>query len=670
MVDLKNIPKNECLTIPIEMYIFEVIIKNNQKLTEMEKIILKYIYIEDSVKRLLEDLNVDYFIKNKTLAKLLYRGLLRLKLDEARFQISDKIRPYLKNDNLEDYLDEAAVSESRTVSILQEKIYGEIFLENSVKDYLKNPGSLTTDYKDLRIISLDSFLDIKDISLNKFIQCIRNQIKDNLADIEKIYPLSPRHFTKLYIPLVKKEGKTCLDLDFEIFPRRVQKAWQNTYEIDFNIATKEDPIEILSEDSQFISNHLFQIYFKRDLILFEEALKKFDKSKKSKNYNRTLLMNFDDLKKGFNSLIGKIRSVNKVSFYHEHQEFLDNLDKYFSEAKDYIIICSASMSSDAIELLPSILNNLRKDVKLILLYNNLINIDDPLKFKREIKSKFKEVYRKDIHLVQSRISFSSNFIMVDVNYLFYLSDSLLSQNNYPEELSYPFLIIEGGTVSRYFLEFCFDLFPQNFEIRNLIHDQMSSFYKKPNNELSEGRLNYIKQIQNIKTKLKRNIMNYSLEELPAVINEIKPLISQLDQYDNVSIIEGIEHNDILIDVMRETNKNIVLYTDTLHMEQLGPHFMKYLKRIPKFQIILNDIEQQDETQRHIGISRLKKIIQTNPNLELEIKHFPVFNSLYVEDNFIIFTNNRFLERFRRKKVQKEISIIVYSQNVDKFDAFF
>ena len=58
------------------------------------------------------------------------------------------------------------------------------------------------------------------------------------------------------------------------------------------------------------------------------------------------------------------------------------------------------------------------------------NIPDVLVFLPSIyeddRGFFVEVYRKDIHLVQSRISFSSNFIMVDVNYLFYLSDSLLS----------------------------------------------------------------------------------------------------------------------------------------------------------------------------------------------------------------------------------------------------
>ncbi|GAH80604.1 unnamed protein product, partial [marine sediment metagenome] len=54
----------------------------------------------------------------------------------------------------------------------------------------------------------------------------------------------------------------------------------------------------------------------------------------------------------------------------------------------------------------------------------------------------------------------------------------------------------------------------------------------------------------------------------------------------------------------------------------------------------------------------------------EIKNFPKFNFLYVEDNFIIFTNNRFLERFRRKRLLKEISIIFYFTNIEEFDIFF
>jgi hypothetical protein len=98
--------------------------------------------------------------------------------------------------------------------------------------------------------------------------------------------------------------------------------------------------------------------------------------------------------------------------------------------------------------------------------------------------------------------------------------------------------------------------------------------------------------------------------------------------------------------------------------------MKYLGRIPKFQIYLNDIEVQDETQRNLGISRIKKIMHTEPNLKLEIKNFPKFNCLYVEDNFIIFTNDRFLEKFRRKRLLKEISIIFYFTNIEEYDIFF
>lgn len=670
MTILKDFPKKDYLTIPIEMYSCEVIIKNNQKLTEMEKFILKYIYNENSVKQFFNDLNFDLFIINKTLAKLLYRGLIRLKLDNALFQISNKILSFIKNDKLDDYLDKGAVSESRGVSILQEKISGEIFLENAVKECLKNPGSLTTNYLDLRIVSLDLFPDIKDLSLDKFIKCIRSQIKVEIEDIDKVNFLHPRHYTKLYIPLIEKDNQKYLDLDLEIFPRRVQKAWQNAYEIDYD-TSKEDLIEIYTEETEFLSNTLFKIHFNKDLILFEDTLRKINKSSRSKKEIQELLMNYNDLKKGLNSLLEKVKSVNKISFHHKSFELLRNLDIFVSLAKEYIIICSTNLSSDAIEFLHLMLKDFtKKDIKIIILWNNLLDIDDQNKIYRDIKNKFGDSLRKNIHLIQSKFQFNSNFILIDANYIFYTNYSILAQDVYLKDQSLPFLILEGGTSPNYFLEFCCDLLPQKFELKKVIQEKIISNYERLNIGLSNERVNYIKNIRNIKAKIQGKIMSYSFEELPSMIKDTKKLLLQLDLYDYINIIRDIEHNDILIDVMREINKNFILYTDIIHREQLGPHFMRYLGRLPKFQIYLNDIDAQDETQRNLGISRIKKIMHTESNLKLEIKNFPEFNSLYVEDNFIIFTNNRFLEKFQRKRLLKEISIIFYFTNIEEYDIFF
>ncbi|KKN45208.1 hypothetical protein LCGC14_0685350 [marine sediment metagenome] len=667
---LKNFPKKDYLTIPIEMYSCEVIIKKNQKLAEMEKIILKYIYNENSVKQLLNDFNFDHFIINKILAKLLYRGLLRLKLDIAQFQLSNKILPFIKNDKLDDYLDKGAVSESRSVSILQEKISGEIFIENAVKEYLKNPSSLTTNYLDLRIVSLDLFPDLKDFSLDKFIKCIRSQIKVEIKDIEKVNLLYPRHYTKLYIPLKEKDNQKYLDFDLEIFPRRVQKAWQNAYEIDHG-TPKENLIEIYTEETEFLSNNLFKIHFNKDLILFEDTLRKIDRSLKSKKEIQDLLMINNDLEKKLILLIEKVKSINKISFYHKDHELLKNLVKYISYAKEYIIICSTHLSSDAIEFLTLMLEDFNKrDVKIIILWNNLVDIDDQNKIYQDIKNKFSENLRKNVHLMQSRIHFNSNFILIDNNFIFYTNYSLLAQDVYLKDQSFPFFILEGGTSSNYFLEFCCDLLPQKFELKKAIQEKIIENYEEHNVDLSEERMNYIKNIRNVIAKLKGKILSYSFEELPPTIDQIKKLLLQLDLYNNISIIRDIEHSNILIDAMRETNKNFILYTDKIHREQLGPHFMKYLGRIPKFQIFLNDIEVQDETQRNLGISGIKKIMNTEINLKLEIKNFPKFNCLYVEDNFIIFTNNRFLDKFRRRQLFKEIGIIFYFTDIEEYNIFF
>ena len=670
MTALDDIPKRNYLTIPIEMYSCEVIIKKSQRLTEMEKIILKYIYEEDSVKKLLTDFSFDHFLINKSLAKLLYRGLLRLKLDSAKFQVSNKISPFIKNNTLDDYLDEGAISESRSVSILQEKISGEIFLENEVKEYLTNPGSLTTNYLDLKIVDLDLFPDIKDLSLDKFVKCIRNQIKIDIDDIQKVNILHPRHYTKLYIPLIEKESIKYIDLELETFPRRVQKAWQNAYEIDF-VTTNDDLIEIYMEDAEYLSNNLFKIHLNKNLILFEDSVKKIDKSPRKKKRIQELLMINDDIKKGLNSFTEKIKSVNRVSFHHNSHEFTRNLKKYLELAEEYIIVCSTHLGSETHEILPLILEDFSEsDVKIIVLWNDLLDFEDKGKIYGDIKKKFKESLRKNLYLIQSKIQFNSNFVLIDSKYIFFTSYPIITKNIYENNESLPFIIAEGGTIPYHFIEFCCDLIPQEFELKRVLQEKIKTKYDNFNIGLSKERLSLITDIKNGKDKLKGKIMSHSFDELPSIIEEVKKLLKQLDSYDNVKIIRDIEHNDILIDAMREINKDFIVYTDEIHREQLSPHFIKYLGRLPKFQIVLNNIYEQDETQRNRGISKINKLIQTESNLKLEIRTFPMFNCLYVEDNFIIFSNNRFFARFSRRELIKEISIVLHYSDIERYDIFF
>jgi len=671
-----ELKKHDYLAIPIEMYKCEVVIRKNRRLSEIEKLTLKFIHKENSLESVINAFNVGPYVMNNVFAKLFYRGLIKLKLNRKIVQLTNKILKLVEENKLDDYIDEAAEYNYRYIAILQEKISGEIFIENSIKNYTKNPGPLTTNYIDLQSAPLNQFSNFKDLSLNKFVKCIRNEIKINPEDIEKINFLNPLHYIKLYVPLFETDGIKKLDLDLDLFPRSVQKAWQNAYETKCNLDT-EDMLDFEIDYPQFIPKELFKIHFSKKLILIDDDLKQYAESDKNLGLNYFIKEDYEDLKKNIKQLEENIQSIDEIKFHFESSKIYKQIENLFLDSRDFIIICSTELDNISVPFYKSIIKKLEnKNVKILLLWSAINESEGENIFKRISEFKrilFTNLRRETISKIMietSILPFDNNFMIFDNKILLISNYPFLAWDFNDENCFIPSIIVKGGTTPLKFLDFLLELFPKEYQFKKYIEDLLVKNYSNINRLLSKERIEFINQLRDFMKNLKTNIQIGFVDGVKSSINNIKSKLNEIERFSSISLIQDMEHVGILVDTMRENNEELYIFTDDVDKRKLGPNFRKYLNKVKNIFVILEkSSKSSDESQWNIAISEFEKIKKNNKNFNYKIIEDCIkFNSILVKNNFIIISNYKFLadikaERYRTQK--KKLGLIIYPNNINE-----
>lgn len=681
MVKIEDFPKDDYLAIPIEMYKCEIIIRKNRKLSELEKLSLKYIHKESSLKEFIYAFNASPYIMNNILAKLFYRGLVQLKLDQGLVQLNKKIVQSVEDNKLDDYFDEAPVFEKRNITLIQEKIGGEIFTENNIRDFLKNPGELTTNYFDLKATAPEKFPNLMNLSLGKYIKCIRSEFKADPEDIEKINFIKPLHKNRLYIPLSKSEERKVLDLDYEIFPKHAQKAWQTTYESEYNIKG-DKPLDLLIREPQFISSELFKIHFLKNLILLEDDLKSYYNNKNDINLKQELEENIDTLENLSKSFSEKIYSMDNYEFIYESDKGFDLIKNCLLNASKSIIICSTYLDSGSIAFFEPIIKNIiEKDIIILFLWANLEgNSKQEAKrkvseYRDELVSKIDRDKREKIYILHSNIFFDSNFILVDFSTLIFSNCSFMSWNFSNKNVLIPTIKINGGTVPLGFLEFISDFLPIKTEIKDFLDSNLIKCYENIRQGLSKDRIEIVGKFQQNLKDLKTFIHIENLDGIKESIIALKNTIKKIDQFDYISIISDMDHDTILVDAMKEINNEYILFTNDISKDKIGPNFRDSLKNVKRLSIYLNKLHfESDESKFNLGISKLEMLKKSHNNLNYEVHEKDyLFNCLFIKENLIIFTNYKFLSHMKRIDHRfnlKCLGLVIYSKksniNLDFF----
>lgn len=676
MMNNIELKKQDYLTITIEMYKCEVVVRKNRRLSEIEKLTLKFIHKEHSLESVVDAFNVGPYIMNNVLAKLFYRGLIRLNLEQKIVQLTNKILEYVEENKLDDYIDEAAESNYRYITMLQEKISGEIFTENSVNSYIKNPNPLTTNYIDLPSAPLNQFSNFKDLSLNKFVKCIRNEIKIDPEDIEKINFLNPLHYNKLYVPLFEADGVKKLDLDLDLFPRSVQKAWQNAYETKFSLDT-EDILDFEIDFPQFITKELFKIQISKNIILVNDDLKQYTESNKNQGLNYFIKEDYEDLKRNIRQLEEDLQSIDGVQFLFKNKEIYKKIEDLFLDSRDFIIICSTELDNISIPFYSNIIKKLEnKNVKILFLWSA---INEPegediskkiSEFKRILLANLKRESISKIMIAESILPFDNEFIIFDNRILFISNYPFLAWDFNDENCFIPSVIIKGGTTPLKFLDFLLELIPKEYQFIKYIEDLLVKNYSNINRFLSKERIEFLTQLRDFMKNLKTNIQIGFVDGVKNSLNKLKSKLNEIERFSSISLIQDMEHVGILVDTMRENNEELYIFSDDVDKRKLGPNFRKYLNKVKNILLILKkSLKNSDESKWNIAISGLDEIKKNHNNLNYKIiENCIKFNSILVKSNFLIISNYKFLadiktERYRTQK--RKLGLIIYPNNINE-----
>ncbi|KKM80966.1 hypothetical protein LCGC14_1334560, partial [marine sediment metagenome] len=268
-----KVKKNSVITVPIQMEKCEIVIRKSKMLTHLEKLVLKLIFKDDSLINLVEAFNVGKHIMNYILTPLIYSGLIHIDLNRGLITLSEKIIEFVEKDKLDEFLDVDNTVYKYPVIILQEKIGGELFVKNDVNDYLKTPDPKKTNFIDLKSSPSETFQQLYSYSLLKYTQRVRSRVRE-LENVEKINFLYPLYQDKLYIPIKEEEG-VLFNLDFDVFPRVVQKYWQKAYESKL-IESEETEEDLTLEAPIILSNKKFITQILINLNFLQEEINSFN----------------------------------------------------------------------------------------------------------------------------------------------------------------------------------------------------------------------------------------------------------------------------------------------------------------------------------------------------------------------------------------------------------
>jgi hypothetical protein len=662
--------KDNYLVIPIRMEKCEMVIRKSKKLTNLEIFFLKFIHTDNSLVNLLSAFNIGAHIMNYLLAQMFYTELIYLDLNKGIVTLNDEINECIENDKLEEYINKDANVSKFPVTLVQEKIGGEIFIEDIVKDFLRNPPKDTTNYINLRASTSMSIQDLKNYSLKKYTKCVRPKIHSIFEEVEKINFLFPIHRDSMYIHLSKEENKF-FDLDFDIFPLSVQKSWQNAYNSQFRADEVADLSEMI-KSPRIISNNKLIDELTRRLDSFQSLIENSIAKQKGLNLLYTLEDELENIHNKIEDLTDRIESSNYIDFYFENSEVINKILKNAKLAKDYIIICSDSLDFKNLRFLQNIIKESGKnDVLVLLVWGFIEDIPNTERlrkyhnFKQELFKGLDRMDERRVILTLPSTRIDSNFILFDFNKIFYNNTSYFGNDYYKENKIIPTFYVEGGAIPVEFLQFILDYLPDSLELKSKLNKYLkvsdSNFFK----DLLPERKNLILRIRKSIDMFEYYLSNNLLEDAIKLINILKEYVKSVKKYNTLSLIYDFEHEDILIDVMDENKKPFHIITDDLNEKRMGSVFSSFLANIPSFSILLIT-QNLDEisTSWSLGKIKLDSIKSSSDILNyFELEKDINLNLIISEKSILISSNYRILAPIKKRHFKynsKKIGLVINS----------
>ena len=386
-------------------------------------------------------------------------------------------------------------------------------------------------------------------------------------------------------------------------------------------------------------------------------------------------INFDKFKKKINILKERIESVNKIKFKFKNLEVKQLIIEHIKNAQDFIIFCSDKLNLNNISFLQSIIyESSQKEVPIIFIWGGVEDIshneryEKIREFKLSISSGLGRKNRDRIFFTISSSMIDVNFLIIDNNKVFYNNLPFFGYNYNESGLITPTIYLEGGKTPLIFLQFVIDYLPDLFDRKKVLDNYLVKSTQVYRNKLSDDRINIINFLEKKIEVLEIFILNESKESVNRILDELKEKINTLMNIECISLFYDYEHEDILIDTMREIKAPFHLITEKLNQKRIGPIFQSHLNEIPSFAILLNKTDNiRSSIQWEEGIRKLDEIIKICENCNfLELSKNFKLNAILAGNEVLIISNYPYLATIRRKAFNfraKRVGIICNSLSI-------
>lgn len=626
-----SVSKRDVLVIPVEAWHCRVLIREPLQLSTLEKFTLKWINRNPSIMNLLEHFKINPRILNLVMARLFYRGLIRLALNDDAFELSEKIIPFVESDTLDDYFDDTKPPRVHDCTFIQEKISGEVFYLNRVQEYSYRPNPESTNFFNVRASDPGSYAPIRNLSRLKLAKCAGESLHADLDQVDKIDYIQPdTYHNNLYLPMKQEEEGFELLVDFRIFTRAIQKKWKNAFESEENIQAGESTHltieanmleelaipELKEEAGKLIST------MARDI---QEYSKDLDEARFSSR--------LEDFKEEFQVILDLfqhfIYSANQINakLCESPPIYWDLLETNTKDAENFVLLSTRYLEVEVAERFVALLRaRSNKNVPYVLLWGldgKPEETEKTLKqFHRELQQLGVDPTEDHFHILASNTRLSPSMVIIDGTSVLY-SDYGLKSNPSQTLVTK----VEGGYLPLELLEFLIDCLPARFEMKDELDTTLIHLFQGVDLTIDPSRQKFIRGIRTKFEEFFAKIHNRDFPQARKVLNDIKATVGSHVQFATGHLVLDLGNRELLIDAITNSEDACLVLADRIHSRFFDPHIAQYLREHSEVNLdsyVFQEISAPDEyTSRDVELQKVGDIHEERPNFKLHNYPRPV-----------------------------------------------
>ncbi len=687
-------PKQKYLVIPINVYEGTVEMRSNIEMNPLHPYILNFIAQNNDLESIISSFQLDRRIVLEAVIDLMYQELVRVDLENSRIFLTAEVSDEIDRGRLIEFLEDE-FPRFESLKWVQDMVSGQILMLEEALPHFRIPNDLKeANYDDDMQFQITrrEFIPIQEYrtqTLSKTARITLRQFIDEGNVEEKVNKIHNLHLTEsryIYVPL-KIEEINEIEYNFpesETIPATVLESWAHSF-TDVDAYSISD---LFPADDDFLLTYnwgaIIKKWYEFNTIL-GSSIAKLSGTETSRLLKlqeiREILkkIDYEALNKLIPSMMEMGTSLVKVDVcMAKGRSLLQHLKNEILKAEKLVIIGTSFINETGIAAITPILEDLvNKDVKVILLWGEL---SDQI---QDLTEKFPIFLNDNISFVRSLKPFHSKFLLID-NVSAWITSCNLGNYWYedtsPDEM---FCRLQGGTIIGEIMEYAIKRISSSrieakwvmkLGNKSLREDKIIIDIQQKLSKLKET----IKEIKKILKSLLEEPLNQELvSNLRSTFDKHKSNLRQLRDVSTACLIENLEHRRFLRAVLEQSTQSIILGTDRMYRQAIGPVIISSLNKA---------IEKQVDVQVTWGKERLPSIpnnlltnirsiisdIRTQTNNKIKISNDPSGSHakfLSMDTSLLLITSFNLLafagNGLADDEITDELGVVIYSPDIAK-----